>query len=140
MELAPDGGAVQGSTSDTVARGPGSTRLSLAVGYFGVMTWLMALLSTAMVAALVFPQLGWRATTGHKFVELATAVVLTAGFARTRMLLRARSRIGAFLAISMFAIDIVEDFVTGARGWSAIAFSALGLILVSSIWKYLDDE
>jgi hypothetical protein len=105
------------------------------------MAWLMGLISVGMSAALLFPQLGWHVAPGKQpYISLATAVVLTFGFVRTRKLLRLRPRTGGLLAISMFAIDLIEDFTTGSRGWGAIAFSALGLVLVASIWKYLDGD
>jgi hypothetical protein len=139
--LAADGAPIPASPNGRPATAVGSSRLSLATGYFAIMAWLMGMISVGMAAALMFPRLGWRVEPANEpYVSLATAVILTFGFARTRRLLRARSRTGGWLALTMFAIDLIEDFATGSRGWPAIAFSALGLVLIGSIWKYLDED
>jgi hypothetical protein len=129
--------------SATARRRPelGTGRLGIISGYFQLSGIGAAIQTLMLAAATLFPKaLRWQGP--RPFAMLAVAALLTFGFLRTNHLLDQRRRSGAQLATLCFLTSLAGAF---ARGWSSstlisVGISALGLGLVASVWKHLEND
>jgi hypothetical protein len=120
--------------------GPGDTRIRWVAGYFRLLTVGCGFLSIMMTVALTTAS-GRASITpkGHPFLATGMAILFTIGFAHTARLISAGSRRGGFLAIGLFATDLIWTVANGPFRPFSLAISVVGLAVLGSVWKYLDD-
>jgi hypothetical protein len=118
---------------------PGDARIGAVANYFtlnGVVCGIgasFAWLSLIVSAILPFH---WDAPANQVFLGAVLGTMMCVANLRTAHLLGERKRSGALLALGYCAATLAG---IGHSGFSiGVVFSAIGLVFVASLWKYLD--
>ena len=116
-------------------------RLGVISGYFQLSGIGAALQTLPLAVATFFPRV-LPSPSPRPIVPLIGCAILAFGFFRTSHLLDQRRRSGAQLAALCFLASLAGLF-TNATGWMTrvgIGVSVLGLVLVASVWKHLEND
>lgn len=124
---------------DLIESGGPSARLRLVTAYYGLAAGLfgVAIAATAVYAAVaggaartLFVEHPWRAV---------TSTVVCLSLVQTWRLLRDRRRSGAIAAAIPVVIGIMSQIRSDAPiGWLSLGESAVGLILLATVWNELE--
>ena len=117
---------------------PGTGRLGGVSAYFTVYGLLSGVVTAGMIAAILFPRLGWQVTPSNPWLAIPLGALLTFGFLRTTRLLRQRKKTGAHLAATCLASSLVASIQGSEFGWIAFGLPLLGLGFLASVWRHLE--
>ena len=117
---------------------PGTGRLGVVSAYFTVYGVVSGAVAAGMIAAILFPRLGWHITPSNPWLAIPVAALLTFGFLRTTRLLRQRKKTGAYLAATCLASSLVASIQAREFGWIAFGLPLVGLGLLASVWRHLE--
>lgn len=119
----------------------GTGRLGVISSYFQL-SGIGAAITTLPLAVATFLPRALPSVPGRPVVPLIGCALLAFGFFRTSHLLDQRRRSGAQLATLCF-LATLGGFFTKSLGWTALldlGASAVGLLLVASVWRHLDKD
>ena len=121
----------------TVALRPGVGRLGMVSGVFTVLGGVAAILSLSLARYLL--GLDVRNISTKELGMLAGALSLTFGCFRTSRLLDHRQREGVVSAIIMLAAPFASYFTGSHPDLGLLGASGLGIALLASVWRYLNE-
>jgi hypothetical protein len=118
----------------------GAGRLGIISGFFQLSGIGATLQTIALIVATVFPRI-LPSQFPRPWLMLGASALLAFGFFRTSHLLDQRRRSGAQLATLCFLTSLAGGFAKhwGPETFIGIGVSAIGLCLVGSVWKYLEN-
>ena len=101
-------------------------------------TALGAVVTAGMLAATVWPQIGWQVAGAHPWLSIVSGATFSVGAVTTSRLLGARDQRGAWAAAGTLVASIVSAFAGGQSIVGTTGIDVVGLVLLASVWQHLE--